>query len=116
MEIILDCPSYIKVGLSFLGILAAYRSGLSLGYSILLFSVVLTLWTGTALQGLLYQYKAFLFPENYLLLIVILMLLLFTEALDKTGRMKKTIDALKVWFKSKKLLIAGLTAMIGLVP
>jgi len=116
MEIILDCPSYIKVGLSFLGILAAYRSGLSLGYSILLFSVVLTLWTGTALQGLLYQYKALLFPENYLLLIVILMLLLFTESLDKTGRMKKTIAALKVWFKSKKLLIAGLPAMIGLLP
>ncbi|MBN2546624.1 MAG: DUF401 family protein, partial [Spirochaetes bacterium] len=116
MDLILNSPSYIKVGLSFLGILIAYRFGVALGYSILFFSAVLTLWTGTELQGFIYQYKALLSPENYLLLVVILMLLLFTESLDKSGRMKKTIDALKSLFKSKKLLLGGLPAMIGFLP
>jgi len=117
MEFLVNLPASIKVGLSFFGILVAYRFGLGLGYAILVFAIVLTLWTGTGpLAGLSYQAHSLLSPENYLLLVVILLLLFFTEALDKTGRMKRTITALEQWLKSPRLLLAGLPALVGLLP
>jgi integral membrane protein (TIGR00529 family) len=116
MDFLLHLPSYVKVGASFFGILAAYRFGLGLGYSILGFAVVLTLWTGTGLTGCMFQVRSLLLPENFLLLAVILLLLFFTEALDKTGKMKRTINALEEWLKSPRLLLAGFPALIGLLP
>jgi hypothetical protein len=116
MNILLHLPAYVKVGISFFGILAAYRFGLALGYSILVFACVLTLWTGTGLAGCVYQAHSLLSPENYLLLAVILLLLFFTEALDKTGKMKRTIGALESWCKSPRLLLAGFPALVGLLP
>jgi uncharacterized protein len=116
MEFVLQVPAYIKVGASFFGILAAYRLGLGLGYSILLFAALLTLWTGTGLNGAAFQVHTLLSPENYLLLAVILLLLFFTEALDKTGKMKRTIDAIQTWLKSPRLLLAGFPALVGLLP
>jgi uncharacterized protein len=47
---------------------------------------------------------------------VILLLLFFTEALDKTGRMKRTIRALEEWLKSPRFLLAGFPALVGLLP
>jgi uncharacterized protein len=109
-------PSYVKVGASFTGILIVYRMGLSLGWSILTFAVVLTLWTGAGSAGLVHQVKMVSSPENYLLIIAILLLLFFTEALTKTGKMKRTIDALHAWIKNPALLLAGLPALVGLLP
>src|SRR5271157_1786448 len=116
MDLLLHVPSFAKVGVSFVGILAAYRLGLGLGWSILLFASALTLWTGTGFAGAEYQARMLGSPENYLLLAVILLLLFFTEALDKTGRMRRTIDALEAWLKSPRLLMAGLPALVGLLP
>jgi integral membrane protein (TIGR00529 family) len=50
------------------------------------------------------------------LLIAIFLLLFFTEALTTTGKMKRTIDALKKWLTSKRLLLGGLPALVGLLP
>jgi integral membrane protein (TIGR00529 family) len=116
MDFLVNLPASIKVGASFCGILVAYRSGLGLGFAILVFAVVLTLWTGAGLAGCSYQAHSLLSPENYLLLVVILLLLFFTEALDKTGRMKRTINALEEWLKSPRLLLAGFPALVGLLP
>jgi hypothetical protein len=116
MNFILNLPASVKVGASFFGILAAYRGGLGLGYSILLFASVLTLWTGTGAEGFLWQLHMMMAPENYLLLAVILLLLFFTEALDKTGKMKRTIAALETWLRRPKLLLAGFPALVGLLP
>jgi uncharacterized protein len=116
MDFLLSIPAYIKVGASFFGILLAYRLGLQLGYAILAFAAALTLWTGAGGRGLAYQLDNLAKPENWLLLVVILLLLFFTEALDKTGRMRRTIDALEAWLKSPRLLLAGLPALVGLLP
>jgi uncharacterized protein len=115
-ESLFQIPAFIKVGVSFAGILLVNRFGLSLGISILLFAVALSLWSGTGLRGLYGQASAFSQPQNYLLPAVILLLLFFTEALNRSGRMKRTIDALKEWLKSKKMLLAGLPALVGLLP
>jgi integral membrane protein (TIGR00529 family) len=116
MELLLHTPAYVKVGISFAGILLVNRFGIPLGFSILLFSVLLSLWSGTGLPGLITQAESFGKPENYLLPIVILLLLFFTEALTKTGRMERTISALKTWLKSRKMLLVGLPALVGLLP
>ncbi len=116
MEWLLYLPAYIKVGGSFLGILLLNYFGLPLGLAILLFSVLLPLWAGTGMDGLYYQITSFTQPQNYILPVIILLLLFFTESLSKTGRMERTIRALKEWLKSKHLILAGLPALVGLLP
>lgn len=113
---LLQAPAYVKIGSSFLGILLLYRLKLPLGAAILFFSLLLTLWTGTGIDGLLFQLESFALPQNYLLPLIVLLLLFFTEALTKTGRMDKTVAALKSWMKSKHLMLAGLPALVGLLP
>ena len=116
IEFLLNVPAYVKVGVSFAGILLINRLGTSLGFAILLFSVVLSLWSGTGIPGLLFQVKSFGMPENYLLPVVILLLLFFTESLNEAGRMERTVTALKSWLNNKKMLLAGLPALVGLLP
>jgi integral membrane protein (TIGR00529 family) len=116
IEYLLNLPAYVKVGGSLAGILLVNRFGFALGVAILLFSVILSLWSGTGIQGLWRQVTSFDNPDNYLLPVVVLLLLFFTEALDRTGRMERTVTALKVWLHSKKMLLAGLPALVGLLP
>jgi integral membrane protein (TIGR00529 family) len=116
MDGLLHLPAYIKVGGSFLGILLLNYFGLPLGLAILLFSVLLPLWAGTGMNGLYYQIGSFSQPQNYILPVIILLLLYFTESLSKTGRMERTIKALKEWLKSKHIILAGLPALVGLLP
>ena len=113
---LLHLPAYSKVGVSFLGILLLNSSGVPLGLAILLFSVLLPLWAGTGMGGIYYQIASFGEPQNYILPVIILLLLFFTESLSKTGRMDRTIAALKEWLKSKHLILAGLPALVGLLP
>jgi uncharacterized protein len=116
MDWIFAIPAFVKVGSSFAGILLCNRLGVPLGVAILLFSVVLSLWSRTGLSGLLHQIYAFARPENWMLPVVIFLLLLLTEGLNRSGRMKRTMDALKFWLKSKRMLLAGFPALVGLLP
>jgi uncharacterized protein len=116
IEYLLTLPAYAKVGLSLAGILLANRLGLSLGIAILLLSIILSLWSGSGIPGVWSQVTSYENPENYLLPLVILLLLFFTESLDRSGRMERTVTALKAWLKSKKMLLAGLPALVGLLP
>jgi len=99
-----------------MGILLLNSYGVPLGLAILLFSILLPLWAGTGMSGLYYQIASFGEPQNYILPVIILLLLFFTESLSKTGRMDRTITALKEWLKSKHLILAGLPALVGLLP
>jgi uncharacterized protein len=115
-QLLVNAPAFVKVCSSFAGMLLLYQAGLPLGFSILLCAGLLTAWTGTGWEGVHFQINNFLMPQNFLLLVAIFLLLFFTEALNVTGRMKRTIDSLKIWLKSKKLLIGGLPALVGLLP
>jgi Uncharacterized conserved protein len=115
-HLLITIPAFVKVGCSFLGMLVLYQFGMPLGFSILFWAGMLTLWTGAGLAGLHYQASSFLMPQNYFLLVAIFLLLFFTEALSATGKMKRTIDALTEWFTSKRLLLGGLPALVGLLP
>jgi integral membrane protein (TIGR00529 family) len=109
-------PAFAKVGGAFLGMLVLYQFGMPLGFSILIWAGLLTLWSGAGLAGLHYQASSFLMPQNYLLVAAIFLLLFFTEALSATGKMKRTIAALTEWLSSKRLLLSGLPALVGLLP
>jgi integral membrane protein (TIGR00529 family) len=116
MEFLHQVPSFVKVAMIFVSILALYKAGVTLGLSILIHSIILTLLEGAGVHGIASIFLSFLKPGNYLLLIVIAMLLFFTEALRNTGRMEKTVDALKTKFKSRKILLSALPALVGLLP
>jgi integral membrane protein (TIGR00529 family) len=55
-------------------------------------------------------------PENVLMLTVIAVMELFIELLNSSGRMRKTIEALKALLPNRMLLLGGLPALIGLLP
>jgi uncharacterized protein len=116
MDILFSLPAFAKIGITFIGILALYRFGISLGSSILFFAAILTLWTGTGMYGIRYQFKYLALAENYSFIIVIALLLFFTEALTQTGKMKRTIDTLQERLKNKKLLLVGFPIFVGLLP
>jgi integral membrane protein (TIGR00529 family) len=116
MEFLHQVPSFVKVAVIFVSILALYKAGVTLGLSILLHSIILILLEGAGFHGVTTVLMSFLKPGNYLLLIVIAMLLLFTEALRNTGRMERTVGALKTKFKSRKMLLGALPALVGLLP
>jgi integral membrane protein (TIGR00529 family) len=115
-EWLLNLPAYVKVGSSFAGILLLYRLKTPLGVAILVFSALLTLWTGTGRQGMSFQIHNFTLPQNCLLPVIILMLLFFSDSLNKTGRMNRTIVALKAWLRSRHIILGGLPALVGLLP
>ncbi|MBW6485080.1 MAG: DUF401 family protein [Syntrophobacterales bacterium] len=115
-EWLLVLPAWLKVGVSFLGILLLNRLGFALGFSILLSSIALSLWSGAGMAGLYFQLDNFVLPGNYLLPVVIVLLLLLVEVLGKTGRMERTMNALQAMFKNRKTLLAGLPALIGMLP
>lgn len=116
LEWLVSLNATLKVGCTFLGILLAYRGGVPLGLSITGNAVLLTLWTGIGGSGLQYQVAAFIQTENLLLLAVILFLLFFIESLGTTGRVDRTVASLKEWMRSTRILLAGLPALIGLLP
>jgi len=116
MDALFSLPAYAKVLGSFLGILLLNRFGASLGVAILSFAVLLTAWTGTGWKGFAYQLEMFGQPQNALLPLIILLLLFFSDSLKRTGRMDRTIAGLKAWLQKKNLIIAGLPALVGLLP
>jgi integral membrane protein (TIGR00529 family) len=116
IDFLVNTPSFVKVVICFTSILAVCRFGISLGWSIAIHSIILSLWTGAGVKVLTWQARGFILPENYLMFAAILALLYFTEALNTTGRMKKTVDALKDRISSFRAVISGLPALVGLLP
>jgi integral membrane protein (TIGR00529 family) len=116
LEFLISLPAFVKVGGAFTGILVLSRLRLSLGLSMIIAALLLALWNGSGMAGSGRVFYALGEPTNVLLLCVILLLLIFSDALSSSGRMEKTVGALRTLFKSDRLLVAGLPALIGLLP
>ena len=116
IKFLLAIPAFIKVGGVFTGMLVSYRLRMPLGVAIFLWAVVLTAWSGAGTAGFAYQLQSFSLAQNYLLPVVILLLLMFSEALNASGRMKQTIEALNSRISDKRMMLGGLPALVGLVP
>ncbi|MBD3322111.1 MAG: DUF401 family protein [Chitinivibrionales bacterium] len=116
VNILVAVPAFGKIASSFFGILLLYRLRVPLGISMIINSLLLMLWAGTGTIQSFSRLKIVLLPENMLLLIAILLLIFFTEALRETGKMQRTIDSLKSLFRKSIYLYAGFPALIGLLP
>jgi len=115
-EFIINLPALVKTFIAFFSILILYRLGMALGVSILIASAMLTLSGSSPMKSLLFQAAGFAKAENWLLIIVLLLILCFTESLQKSGRMEGTIAGLKQWLADHNLLLMGLPALVGLLP
>ena len=116
MAWLLALPATLKILVAFVGILVAHRLGVSLGLSILGSALFLTLWTGAGTHGLGLQLSAFLGAENLLLILDIVLLIQFIEALSAGGRIARSVEALKRRLHSQRMTLAGLPALVGLLP
>jgi len=116
MDVVMTSPAWLKVGVTFGAILAANVAGLPLGAAILVFSLVLALWSGLGVMGTAALFTSFSRPENYLLPPAVLLLLFFTESLGRTGRIEATMETLGAYLRDRRLLLAGLPALVGLLP
>jgi integral membrane protein (TIGR00529 family) len=116
IELLFHIPAFVKIGVAFAAILIIYRAGIPLWGSIIVSAAGLSFWSGAGLHGFAGQLRMLLAPDAVLLLAVIALLLLFTEALSRSGRMAQTIDALKGWSRDTRMLYGGLPALVGLLP
>jgi hypothetical protein len=116
VEFLLVLPASFKVCGAFAGILLLHRFGLPLGWSMLIATALLSLWSGTGAGGIAALFHSFLMPNNCLLMAVVLLLLLFTESLTVSGRLEKTVSAFRALFRHDRMLLGGLPALIGLLP
>jgi len=116
MNVIYSLPAFVKIGACFSLMLAMYRFKIGLGWSVLISTLLLTLMTGTGMDGFVYLARSFVAPGNFLMLLVIMMLTFFSDALSHTGRMEKAVNAFRGIFKDQRLLMGGLPAIIGLLP
>jgi integral membrane protein (TIGR00529 family) len=116
LDFLFSLQAFIKVGVAFTGILVLSRLRIPLGLSMIVAALLLALWNGSGISGCGRVLCALGEPANILLLCVILLLLLFSDVLSSSGRMEKTVGALRTLLKSDRLLVAGLPALIGLLP
>ena len=116
IQTLIGVPAFVKICLAFAGMLLFNQIGMPLGIAILLCATLLTAWSGTGWEALAYQVRTLSIPNNYLLLLAIFLLLFFIEALNVTERMSRTMQALRERFSSIKFLLAGMPALVGLLP
>jgi uncharacterized protein len=116
MDLLLAAPAAVKVGVMFAMILVVNRFGITLGLAIAICAVGLGLWSGAGMAGLRFQGVQFLNADNLLLLVVILALLFLTESLGASGRIERTINSLRAMFRKPAVPLAGMPALIGLLP
>lgn len=113
---ILAIPVTAKVGIMFAAILGLNRLGLPLAFAVMASAFGLVAWSGAGMAGIAWQVRECVGPANLLMLLVILLLLFFTEALRESGRIPRTVEALRGWLNRPRVLLAGLPALIGLLP
>jgi hypothetical protein len=116
VEFLLSLPAFVKVGACFAAMLLLYRGKVPLGWSILASALLLAASTGNGLAGFVHVARSFTEPASYLMLLVIFLLTYFSDALAHTGTMEKSVDAFRRIFKNQRMLLAGLPALIGLLP
>lgn len=116
MGILTNLPIGIITLVLFCAILSASRAGLHLGLAILLGAFALPLSGGAGLAGVGRQLLALVGADNLMLYMAMLAIGVFSDTLAGTGLMDRAVAALKAIVRSRRLLMAALPAVIGLLP
>ncbi|MBN1902880.1 DUF401 family protein [Candidatus Sumerlaeota bacterium] len=113
----LNAPALLKVIITFTFVLALNRFGLHLGLSLLVCAFSMLLWFGNALgESLQIVFNGAFNKECLLLLIVVFQILALTLLMTRTGMMQQMISSVKSIVPSRRMAMAMLPAMIGILP
>ncbi len=116
MDYLFSLPASVKIASAFAGSLLLYRLRVPLAWAVLINTALLILLTGTGTAGIVCLVRSFLLPQNYLMLLLIILLTFFSDALSCTGNMESATAAFRGVYKNRRVLAAGLPAIIGLLP
>jgi hypothetical protein len=113
----LQAPAILKVIIIFTLVLVLNRFGLHLGLSLLLSAFSMLIWFGHGFSdSLQIVFNGAFNKECLFLLIVIYQILTLTLLMTKTGMMKQMIQSVKSLVPSRRMALAMLPAMIGILP
>jgi len=114
---IFGAPALLKVLLIFTAVLVLNRVGIHLGLSLIAGGLFMALWFEHGISSSLeIVFKGGWNIECLFLLIVIYEILTLTLLMDKTGMMQKMIRGIRSVVPSRRVSMAMLPAMIGLLP
>ncbi|GAU08210.1 DUF401 family protein [Desulfoplanes formicivorans] len=117
MDTIAPIIPFAKVLLAFAVMLAGMRFKLSLGVSILTGGIVLGLLFGIAPMTIGQAGARALVGDKFLFLVAIVgLILMLSDALERSGQSKRLMDALAGYLTSPRLRLIFFPALIGLLP
>jgi hypothetical protein len=117
MDILTPIIPFAKVLLAFAVMLAGMRFKLSLGLSILTGGIVLGLFFGIAPLAIGQAGARALVGDKFLFLVAIVgLILMLSDALERSGQSKRLMDALSGYLTSPRLRLIFFPALIGLLP
>lgn len=117
MELVSTSLPFIKVLVAFFVMLGGIRFKFGLGLSILLGSLALGFLFDLQLMQWAKAGAFALTQEKFLLLATIVgLILILSDALERSGQSRRLMDALSGYLKSPRLRLAFFPALIGLLP
>ncbi|WP_147820923.1 DUF401 family protein [Salidesulfovibrio onnuriiensis] len=117
MELLATSLPFIKVLAAFSVMLAGIRFKIGLGLSILLGSLALGFMFGLGPLQWAEAGAVALVQEKFLLLAAIVgLILILSDALERSGQSRRLMDAISGYLKSPRLRLAFFPALIGLLP
>ena len=73
MDYLFSLPASVKIASAFAGSLLLYRLRVPLAWAVLINTALLILLTGTGTAGIVCLVRSFLLPQNYLMLLLIIL-------------------------------------------
>lgn len=117
MHYLIDISPLVKLGIVFLLIVALIRYRISLGTSLTTGGVVMGLWFRLSPPKILVSvFHALTSSEAIILFVVVTLILVLSHSLEKSGQMKRLLDAFSSISGNARLNLALFPSMIGLLP
>lgn len=117
MDLIISSLPFLKVLAAFAVMLVGMRFRLSLGLSILLGGVLLGVLFGVGPVGILQAAGKAMVGQKFLFLVAIVgLILMLSDALERSGQSRRLMDALSGYLTSPRLRLVFFPALIGLLP
>ena len=117
MEFIINLPAFVKILFVFTVILFAGRTRFPFGITLFTASLLIGVWFGLEpVKVVPLAFKAAFSSASLSLLLMVVLIAFFSGCLQQTGELQKVVDSFGSVFKSTKLKLAALPALIGLLP
>jgi integral membrane protein (TIGR00529 family) len=110
-------PALVKILAIFTLIVVLNRARVDLGLAVLLGTLILGAWFGLGLAATVREMLlSFTAPMTLTLLLLVTLILVMNQLMDQAGQQKRMVESFAAMVKKAWLLLAGLPALIGLLP